>query len=85
VGLSAADGDDVGPFDGDAGARAELDGTGVVGEQPTSRTAAAIASPTRRPRRCRPITRRRIAELGVEGAREHRRASRSDPNAGKAG
>jgi len=83
LGLAAADGD--GSFDGEDETRFELDGTGVVGEQPTSRTATAIASPTCRPRRCRPITRRRIAEVEVQGAGEHRCAAESGPNEGKAG
>jgi hypothetical protein len=45
----------------------ELVGVGVAGEQPTSRTATAIASPTRRYWLPRPITRRRIADVSNQG------------------
>jgi hypothetical protein len=42
-------------------------GDGVVGEQPTSKTAQAIASPTRRPWLPGPITPRRIADAAKRG------------------
>src|ERR1019366_5755494 len=49
-------------------AAAEVTGEGVVGEQPTSKTAQAIASPTRPPSLPRPITPRRIADAAKWGA-----------------
>src|ERR1019366_7623370 len=49
-------------------AAAEVTGEGVVGEQPTSKTAQAIASPTRPPWLPRPITPRRIADAAKWGA-----------------
>jgi hypothetical protein len=73
LGLGVGDGDGVAPIvglaalegdaDGLAVATVLKDGTGVVGEQPIRRTAAAIASPASKFWRSRPITRRRIADV----------------------
>jgi len=67
----------------------ELVGVGVVGEQPTSRTAKAIASPTCRYWLPRPITRRRIADVSKRGrgsfAGRTRQTSRPGRGPGPAG
>ncbi len=82
LGLGLGDGDGLGTIvglgafdaegDGLAVATVLVAGTGVVGEQPTSRTAAAIASPTSQSWRSRPITRRRIADVSNRSLRPAR-------------